>query len=223
MPAPRTGTAANHQAEGAKTTGNYHHGDLRAALLAAAEIELTEKGVEGFTLRGCARRAGVSHAAPAHHFKDVRALLTALAAIGFDRLAASTSAYGEGIAPGSIDYIVATGRGYLAFAIRDPHLFNLIFRSALLDGTDPAYAAAGEAAFAYPVRAIGAWRGVADPMAEPALAAEVIGIWSIVHGLAGLMLAGQFDKRSSKPADQLADELVSTLVRQFMEGGEKRD
>ena len=59
----------------------YHHGDLRKALIEAAEAELAEKGVEGFTLRGCAKRAGVSHAAPAHHFKDANALLTALAVV----------------------------------------------------------------------------------------------------------------------------------------------
>ena len=67
----QTGESARHA---------YHHGDLRKALLDAAEAELAEKGVEGFTLRGCAKRAGVSHAAPAHHFKDANALLTALAA-----------------------------------------------------------------------------------------------------------------------------------------------
>jgi AcrR family transcriptional regulator len=61
---------------------SYHHGDLRAALLAAAERELAANGVESFTLRGCARRAGVSHAAPAHHFPDVR-LLTEMAIMGF--------------------------------------------------------------------------------------------------------------------------------------------
>ena len=55
----------------------YHHGDLRAALLAAAEVELSEKGVEGFSLRSVAKRAGVSHAAPAHHFGDSQGLLTA--------------------------------------------------------------------------------------------------------------------------------------------------
>ena len=75
----------------------YHHGDLRAALIAAAEEELAENGVDGFTLRGCARRAGVSHAAPAHHFKDVRALFTALATIGLRRLADMTEAWPEAV------------------------------------------------------------------------------------------------------------------------------
>ncbi|MEI5579289.1 helix-turn-helix domain-containing protein, partial [Streptomyces brasiliscabiei] len=66
----------------------YHHGDLRRALLVAAEHELEEKGIEGFSLRGVAKRAGVSHAAPLHHFKDTRALLTALAGVGFERFLA---------------------------------------------------------------------------------------------------------------------------------------
>ena len=57
----------------------YHHGDLRAALIAAAEAELIEKGADAFSLRGTAKRAGVSHAAPAHHFRDANALLDALA------------------------------------------------------------------------------------------------------------------------------------------------
>src|SRR5262245_3431916 len=74
---------------------SYHHGDLRAALLKAAEAELAENGIEGFTLRGCARRAGVSHAAPAHHFKDVRAILTELAADGFEKLAELTEQFGQ--------------------------------------------------------------------------------------------------------------------------------
>src|SRR5687768_5541186 len=64
----------------------YHHGDLQAALIAAAEDVLAEKGVSGFSLREAARRAGVSPAAPAHHFKDARGLLTAVAARGFQRL-----------------------------------------------------------------------------------------------------------------------------------------
>src|SRR4030095_3669972 len=63
----------------------YHHGDLRKALLVAAEAELAEKGVEGFTLRGCAKRAGVSHAAPAHQCKDACALRAALVTEGFER------------------------------------------------------------------------------------------------------------------------------------------
>lgn len=221
MATPRT-NPANAPSAPARTAAAYHHGDLRAALLAAAELELAEKGVDGFTLRGCARRAGVSHAAPAHHFKDVRALLTALAAIGFARLSASMADCAEGIPPGGIDYIVAIGRGYVRFAVDNPHLYNLIFRSALLDCDDPVHGAAGDSAFAYPVRAVGAYRGSDDPMSDPQLAIEVVGIWSMVHGLAGLLIDGQFSKHTGKTQQQLADELAPALTRQFMEGPAKR-
>ena len=71
----------------------YHHGDLRKALLEAAEAELAEKGVEGFTLRGCAKRAGVSHAAPAHHFKDANALAHRIG--GCRRASAFTTAWND--------------------------------------------------------------------------------------------------------------------------------
>ena len=69
-----------------KTKSSYHHGDLREALLVAAEEILDEEGVQSLTLRACTRRAGVSHAAPKHHFADVAELLSEVAARSFDRL-----------------------------------------------------------------------------------------------------------------------------------------
>jgi AcrR family transcriptional regulator len=71
----------------AKPRDSYHHGDLREALLTAAEQLLHEEGLQGLTLRACARRAGVSHAAPKHHFEDLSDLLSEVAARSFDRLA----------------------------------------------------------------------------------------------------------------------------------------
>ena len=65
----------------------YHHGDLRRQLIAAAERIIVERGVEGFTLREVARRVGVSPAAPSHHFKDAKGLLTEVALLGFRDLA----------------------------------------------------------------------------------------------------------------------------------------
>ena len=78
----------------------YHHGDLRHALIEATESLLAEKGPEGFSLREVARRAGVSAAAPAHHFGDASGLLTAVATVGFDGLAAALR---EGEARGGRD------------------------------------------------------------------------------------------------------------------------
>ncbi len=211
-PARRRGAAAARSGDG------YHHGDLRTALLAAGEAELAEKGVAGFTLRGCARRAGVSHAAPAHHFKDVRALLTALATLGFGRLSASMERHAAGIPPGSLDHIVAIGLGYVAFAERYPAAFGLIFDVDSLDFGDEALATAAAEAFAYPVRAVGAYHGVDDPMADPRLAAIVTGIWSIVHGFSGLLLAGQFDKHLGRDRKAAAARLVPALLTRQVAG-----
>src|SRR5262249_42350810 len=137
----------------------YHHGDLRAALLQAAEKELAENGIEGFTLRGCARRAGVSHAAPAHHFRDVRALLTEIAADGFEQLAGITARFGEAARPGTLEHLIEIGRGYVGFAAAYPHHFRLIFRVDRLDRENQRFRAAGAAAFKVPVDAVGAYFG----------------------------------------------------------------
>jgi len=190
----------------ARSRRSYHHGDLRAALLDAAERELAANGIEA-----CARRAGVSHAAPAHHFPEVRGLLTELATIGFERLSSSMALHARDVPPGSLEHIVAIGNGYVVFAFDNPHLFRLIFRTALLDADEPRFKAAGAAAFSKPVRAIGALYASDDPMAEPNLAARVIAIWSIVHGFSELMLAGQLARGPGRSMP--IHELLATVIR----------
>ena len=195
----------------------YHHGDLRTALIAAAEEELAENGVDGFTLRSCARRAGVSHAAPAHHFKDVRALFTALATIGFRRLVDTTEAFGREAPAGTLEHFTAIGRGYVTFAVENPAYFRLIFRSDSLERDDPELIAAGNAAFAVPVAAVGAYFGSADPMADPALVPMVIGLWSIVHGFSELLLSGQLRKGAPQAhLDMLVNRLLPAIISQFV-------
>lgn len=216
---PRRNTDARGGRTAATRAGRngYHHGDLRAALIAAAEEELAEKGVDGFTLRGCARRAGVSHAAPAHHFKDVRALFTALATIGLRRLADTTELFGREAPAGTLEHFTAIGRGYATFAIENPAYLRLIFRSDSLDSDDPELIAAGKAAFGVPVAAVGAFFGSSDPMADPELLPLVIGLWSIVHGFSELLLSGQLTRRGAG-ADRklLVDKLLPAIISQFV-------
>jgi AcrR family transcriptional regulator len=110
----------------------YHHGDLRAALIAAAAGAIERIGYENLSLRELAASLAVSRAAPYRHFVDRRALLAALAASGFDELAAIyRKAIGTGKTPRM--RLAASGRAYLAFAAERPQLFRLMFASDLFD------------------------------------------------------------------------------------------
>src|ERR1700748_414629 len=112
----------------------YHHGDLRDALVRAAEKIIRNDGLDALTLRAVAREAGVSHAAPAHHFKDLSGLLTELAIVGFKRLRGCMERAAR--EPSYMPWVVA--RTYVLFAIENSELFLLMFRSHSLDGKNPA-------------------------------------------------------------------------------------
>ncbi|AZQ35760.1 TetR/AcrR family transcriptional regulator [Streptomyces cyaneochromogenes] len=104
----------------------YHHGDLRAALLAAAESTLRDKGAAALSLRELAREVGVSHAAPGRHFKDKQALLNALALAGYERLSRSLSAAEDPALPLE-PRLTALARAYLTFAIDNAELLELMY------------------------------------------------------------------------------------------------
>lgn len=190
-----TGAAARpRRRRGGKKAGasSYHHGALREALLAAAEALLAEQGVERFTLRACARRAGVSHAAPAHHFGDVRGLLTAVATRSFERMVALMRRYREAAPDDAAAQFGAVGQAYLDYAVANRAPFRLMFRHELLDTDDAALQAAGEAAFEQLRETLTAFvreRGVKDPD----LTARLLAAWSVVHGLATLLLENRLD------------------------------
>lgn len=158
----------------------YHHGALRAALLAAGEEELAEKGVEAFSLRSVAKRAGVSHAAPAHHFGDTGGLLTALAAEGFRRFQ-DTLAAREAGATNAREKAIRAGLGYLEFAIVRPALFRLIFTSVRPDFDAPDLVQASDAAYRHLVELVSALGGDET---------DVVALWATSHGIADLA-AGQ--------------------------------
>lgn len=111
----------------------YHHGDLRRAVLAAAEEVIRAEGPQALSLRDLARRAGVSHAAPAHHFKDRTGLLTAFAAEGWALFAAALQAAPD---------LRERGVAYVRFAREHPAHFQVMFQPALLRTEDPALRAA---------------------------------------------------------------------------------
>lgn len=183
----------------------YHHGDLRAALLAAAEAELAERGIEGFSLRAVAKRAGVSHAAPAHHFGDTPGLLTALAAEGFRRFLATQQAR-EAQAPREARaQIVAAGLGYIDFALARPALFRLMFGSRRPDFGHADLTAAAQAAYRHleAQTAAAGGRSVQD----------VAAAWAVAHGLADLMAAGRLTSLQHMPADARDAACAAIIAR----------
>ena len=193
----------------------YHHGDLRTALLAAAEEELSDKGVEGFTLRGCAKRAGVSHAAPAHHFKDANALLTALAAGGFERFAASMQRRRELAEKTPHEQHKAIGLGYIDFAKTNPALFRLMFSSARPDRRDDALSRTASAAFDILVDAVRAVKGV-DPRKDREAMLDVAASWAIVHGLAELTLSGRMPLPAAMAGEDVDQVYAEIAGRAFL-------
>jgi AcrR family transcriptional regulator len=160
----------------------YHHGDLRATLLEAAVREIERSGAASLSLRELARRAGVSHAAPAHHFGDKTGLLTALATEGFRTLHHKTERV-----LGRPDALVRGGEEYVRFALEHPAHFSVMFDPHLLRMTDAALAAERDVAFGNFFTAVQQTTGTQD--AEQ-VATQALAAWSVVHGVAVLWLQG---------------------------------
>jgi len=169
---------------------DYHHGDLRKALLEAAHAVLNEKGIHGLSLRACAAKAGVSHAAPSHHFKSLSGLLTELAVIAFvDFTAALRQAYEDGDAKLSLQQrLQAAGDAYLQFALGEPELFKLMFSSPLPDQKNERLCEVSGLAYAELTRVVKPlcdMRGITD---KASVAQAEILLWSTIHGYAHLSL-----------------------------------
>ena len=157
----------------------YHHGNLRQELLDAAVQTITERGVAAVTLRGLASAAGVSHAAPAHHFGDKAGLLTALATDGFERLADVLAAAGG-------DFL-DTGLGYVRFAVIHPAHFEVMYQPALYHADDPDLVAAR----ARTSELLGASSRTMAGGERPTDARDLaLAGWSLMHGFATLVRSG---------------------------------
>jgi AcrR family transcriptional regulator len=183
----------------------YHHGDLRTALLAAAEAEIAERGIEAFSLRQVARRAGVSHAAPAHHFGDANGLLTALAAEGFRQFLATQEAVEATVPQTPRAQLIASGVGYVSFARARPALFRLMFGSQRTSYADAVLKAAADAALGHLMLRV--------KLAGGQGAQDIAAVWATAHGLADLMVSGRMRVIENLPDDALQDMIVGILAR----------
>ncbi len=200
----------------------YHHGDLPNALRAAALELIDEVGPTAFSLREVARRAGVSHAAPAHHFGDKAGLLTSIATEGFELLADEMSAV-VATNPDPVERLVAQGLAYVRMAHARPAHFAVMWRSDLHHEEDPTLDASGLRSFACLIETIEAIAAEHDPTMDVHAASMMA--WSIVQGLSELTeaMAGVVDKFDAdapvaRAAPDSAEQLAETVLRLSIRG-----
>lgn len=190
--------------------GGYHHGDLPRALLAATGDLIAAEGVGAVSIRAVARRVGVSHAAPAHHFGDRTGLVTAFAKEGFASFGAALAAARAG-GGSPEERLRRCGRAYLDFARTERAHFAVLFRPELYDPGDAELTEVANAAFDVLVATVGDC--LAAPDADEA-ARLALSAWVTVHGLAALLLDGPLaELGEAMPApDDLADSVLGVLL-----------
>ncbi|MFJ5301241.1 TetR/AcrR family transcriptional regulator [Streptomyces sp. NPDC088350] len=182
--------------------GPYHHGDLRRAILTAALDAIAADGPSALSLRDLARRAGVSHAAPAHHFKDRTGLLTAIAAEGFGLLAGAI---------GKAADLKDAGVRYVRFARERPAHFQVMFAPELLRGGDLELTTARALA----ADALGHAVSAVPPEGRgPDTRLAGVAAWSLAHGFATLLLGHNLDAAvGERDPEEVFRELAGMLFR----------
>jgi AcrR family transcriptional regulator len=186
----------------------YHHGNLRAALLACAEQTLSRDGAGELSLRELARQVGVSHAAPRRHFPDKRALLDALAEDGFERLGRELRDAMEAAGEQFDARLLAFARAYVAFATRHAALLELMFAGKHRPGAADSLRGAADRAFEAPLALIAEGQAAGEVVAgDPERVATVA--WAALQGLASLVNGGMLDRAA---LDDVVADAVHRLV-----------
>ncbi len=198
----------------AKTETPYHHGALREALLQAAERVLEREGLAGLTLRAVAREAGVSHAAPTHHFGDLTGLLSELAAVGFRQFNAAMAASCDA-ATTPLERALARPKAYVAYAQSHPGMYGIMFRTERLDYSRPSLHEAAEASFAGLANALGMMRQeqISGDVLTLNQGAAIARAWSMVHGFTMLLLDGRLEDILARlPEGTTAERLLEAML-----------
>jgi AcrR family transcriptional regulator len=206
--APRKARAAKRAA--------YHHGDLRQKLLTVAEEIIRERGVDGFTLREAARRAGVSPAAPAHHFKDAKGLLTEVALLGFREFGAALEAADRAGGTDPAQRLREQAGAYVKFALKQPTRFQLMFRQDKHDIQHEEFVRVATHSYGILEGAIrAATRTPAGQELTPQGYGLLLAVWSMVHGFSCLALDDQFQVpgRESVSKEMMLKSLLPQMLQ----------
>lgn len=198
----------------AKPSRQYHHGDLRNALIEAAIPLLETHGPAALSLREVAKAAGVSHAAPYRHFRDKTELLEEIAVSGYDTLTQACRSAQRRYADDPAKQLVEAGIGYLLFVVEQPRVAHLMFGGMIaLDACGDALQQASGTAFKSLVAIVAS--GVEAGVFKTAPAQELtLAAWSMVHGLATLITSGMLGSVAGNRREvrRLGRQLAETLL-----------
>lgn len=217
--AKRRRTAKTAQGTARRQAGDS---DLPTKLLAVTEEILREQGLHGFTLREAARRAGVSHGAPAFHFKDASGLLTAFATEAFEALRQLMLEYRAEASKDAAAQLLAVGCAYIDYAIRHRPQFQLMFRSDTIRLDDEQFKEASKGALQQLQETMAPLLGSGE--SDAGCLAKLMLAWSAVHGFATLYLEKGFRpfyaNNPRPPVSADAKRMLELLMASFVDEGQ---
>lgn len=190
----------------------YHHGDLRRALIDAALVLMAKKDIQSLSLREVARHAGVSHTAPYRHFSDKEALLAVVAEEGFIEFARYLQDAVDLAPSDPLQQLQTSGVAYVRYALDHPTHYRIMFGSFCVDGADyPSLFAASDQAFNILVAIIlrGQAAGLIRQEDSRLLA---LGAWSLVHGLAMLLLENRLLIKHQTEQETLTRNTLQLMI-----------
>lgn len=199
---------------------NYHHGNLRDALVTAAMQMLEKEGPEAISFRALARTAGVSQTAPYNHFESKEDLLATVARLGFRELVRTQRATAAAETTGE-KRIIALGLDYIRFALAQPQLYRLMFGAGVTEWqAHPEVAEAKAESFLPVSEALAQHLGYEGKADQATIETTAISAWALVHGLSMLLIDRTLDPAGKGPGD--AKTLASRVVTSFVEGLKNR-
>ena len=201
----------NQVSSSVKTAG-YHHGDLRNSLIQSAIDIIHEKGIQKLSIRDAAKRIGVSHAAPYRHFRNKKALLTAIAIAGFDKLGTSIDeARKAGSTKNEIEGQMRDfARAYIRFAMNNVEFYKIMFGDYIENKTEDAdFFQAYDAPFQLMIQYVKMLHGKRADF--PGIEITVLAGWSMLHGYAQFLIDNQRDHivGSSRQIELIVDRFIS--------------
>jgi AcrR family transcriptional regulator len=192
--------------------GNYHHGDLRRAVIDTALAIIADRGIESLTMREIAQQIGVSRMAPYRHFENKAQLLAVLAQEGFEAMYASTQVAQSQTSADPLDRLQVVGVAYILYAVDRPVHYRIMFDASLSNRTiyPPLYQAAVKNFDCLVEILTQCQQQGLIRAGDPKQIAQIN--WSLVHGLSLLSIDRQFATMGAAPIVELANSAMTTLI-----------